>query len=407
MKNKLLKITAGVLGVIMIATSAFAGAVNSGYEGLKDSAKKTAIFLTGSALSFTVSSQFGVELDGVSVSKNDIVQKVDVSRNARELVESLYKNGEQVREYYSYDDGSMFVRTGLDKKYYVRNYENGSDKFRAPVVSNPFDEQVVQDLEKVVDALGSQYGYLIQKEKSGDSRRFVVGLENGNIPVFVNAVMSFVLKQGRSYADVSVSKDVFVESIDGVYETDEGGILKSARGRVVFSFKDSYDTPHNLEVSLDVSVSGIDTTEIASPDLDGKDVEVVSDYEDDESRVFDSHYVGVYKSDMVERDETGFSKIGEVVLEIVSISDDGTITGNISAPFVLGGSSDFSVVSESGDYAEIAYINSDGNERVAILSVPYLNAGYIEMCFDFSKVQESLTRKDSSETYRYVLNRVF
>lgn len=402
MKNKVLKITAGALGVVMIATAAFAGAASSGYEGVKASAKKTAAFLTQDARSFTVNSCLAIDIDGSNIHKNDSTQKVDVSRGAYEQTETRYEDGNAVMEYYRYGDSEMSVRKSTDGKYHVVNYGEGHNALKY-ILENPFEKQVVQDLEKVADVLGSQYDYLLQREKNDASELFFVELKNGNTPVLVNAVMSFVAKQVGVGFGADMRKDVFVESIDGVYEVDADGLFKNAEGKISFSYKDRDDVSHKIDFNLKISLYGVNSTEVAKIDLSGKEIESVSESAPGggDMYTFTPHYVGDYKGDIVERSEDGFKKTGEVHLRIDSIGENGAVSGNVSAPFILNESLDFFVDFESDESSNIVYVDNNGVEKFATIDVGYSNSGSVEVIFGFSEA-DSVNR-----TERYILNRVF
>lgn len=417
MNGKLLKICAGTLGAAMFATAAFADAtIGSGYNGVKSSVKKTAEFITSEAESFTMKGYVSVAVDGTELYKSDSTFKVNLSDNSIERTGNYYQKNGEIGSTYSYDNGVKRVHSNSqDVTYYVTNYDTKRD-LKDMYLDNPFEEEMAQDFEKIVDTVARPYEFFIQTVEADGIIRFTANAQSDQIPSFVNAVSSFILKYNglngiKASYGIDMTNDLYVKSMKALYEADDTGIFNKSENSIEFQGKDTDGTVHSLTLSFGAILSDVNNTKIAQPDLEGKEVKV---YEErySSNRKFDSSYQGLYKTNIVGKNESGFYKSGEIILNIDSVKEDGNIEGSISAPFISGGTANFisTYVQErsSGD-VQFTYLNESGEERVSIVRVPYdrMDLGSVSMEFNLIVGDEGLIYPDTDEVSCYDLDRSF
>ncbi len=373
--KKAMSLSAMLLGAVVFTTAAAADvAMGSGYGGLKNAAKTTMVKLCSEVDSFTGNAGFSVQIDGQTYMSEEVVAKAD---NQMKALETLQTSVDPIGEngtFYSYTDSERRIyKSDGDDQYYVSNRgafeteDDGADT----LIENPFEEEEVQDLEKVLDAFVGTMKDTVQVENNEDGRLYIVSMSDAEVPALVNAVMSFAVKYGmldsarREETKFPLIKnDLYVRTASGKAFENNEGLLESVMAAVSLAGQDENGGEHEIVIELSMDISDIGTTTVVPPVLTAE-----NSVESNEGRfIFDEAYVGTYKNDIVRREGDSFVKIGERVFEITECGD-GTFSGRYHEDYRPGYEPEtaraFDVIGVSdGDWhgdAQLTYM--DGGEE--------------------------------------------
>jgi hypothetical protein len=315
------------LGTVMFTTTAIAQVLSkSGYDQLKDSIKYTAESCTTRLSSYTMDTSYIIKNNGTVISSRDSVDKVDLSNQTKENVTTTVEGGTK-RGNYFYSDVNGYITKGSDQDiYYTNEYEK---PLEVTVRSNPFKEKGATDIEKIADALvGSLKDAVVVAENSDGSKTLSGSLSESQIPALINAVVSFQSKRefGNQYNTQSVmpkiAKDIFVKEIKGNMVTTKEGLIQSVLGSGVLVGTDENGKEHNLSFELLVKITNVNLTKVNKPNLSGKKVE--KNIQRDYSKLSNpGKYIGKYKTDMIIEKDGKFEKIGESILDITAVDNNG------------------------------------------------------------------------------------
>ena len=321
--KKATALCAVVAGAAIFTTSALADVViGSGYYSLKDAVKETARVLTSEMDNFTFDMSMNLKADGVEVVNANGTAKVDMANKKTEqtgIVNSL-KDGTE--ETYTYEDAAKSIYKRNENSYTV--YEKVPDEQNGTVlVGNPFEEEIAQDAEKVVDALVGNLKDLVQVEENDGKKMYIGNISDAQIPTVANAMLSFMVKYSmineqtsEEYGMPVLESDIYVKEVSGKAVQNEAGFLENAVVSGALVGKDENGAEHTITGECVFSLRDLHQTVITEPSLEGEEVEYVSNTN---NRELGQKYVGIYKINILEEQNDQFIKIGERIFEITSV----------------------------------------------------------------------------------------
>ncbi|OJF18065.1 MAG: hypothetical protein A6D91_02615 [Bacillaceae bacterium G1] len=327
--KKAMTALAFAVGTCMFVSTAFADmALGTGYDRLKETVKYTAAQMEDGLDNYTVEWLAELKVDDETVMQVSTVKKYDTRKKAAEDLTVTKQFFGQTETSWSYFDSEAYIYKHGDDQYTVVE-RDARDSDEAYVFRSPFRDEAAEDLEKIVDALVGNLKEYVQVDENANGERVYSGtLTQLQVPALINAVSSFYMKQiineqSRYHHDVplpDIKKDIFVQKVTGTAVEDANGLLKSMRGEITFSGKDSRDVTHEVALHVMFKLKDVGTTAVVKPDLKGKKVEVST------ANGLSDKYVGTYKANIVIEKDGEFVNIGERTLEIDSVQD-GIIRG--------------------------------------------------------------------------------
>ncbi|MDR3270052.1 MAG: hypothetical protein LBT32_00860 [Peptococcaceae bacterium] len=315
-----------VLAVLLVATTVLADiADKNGYEQLKDGVKATAQQCAeGGFASYTLLSTVELKDNGTVMVSDVTKEKLDWINNATETT-NVSISPDNHYSHYRYEDPQTVISSEdrSDSIYYVNEYPQGHTIAR---VTNPFDQDEMSDVERIIDALASGLqDYVVVDANPDGSVNLAGSLGETQIPALFNALASFVVKQKfRGVAYPALSKDVFIQSVNGTAKINENGILERIQGQAVLSGTDEQGAVHEITVDVLIELSDINATTVQKPDLSGKTVETQIRAESGEFvntlALETGKFVGTYKNDILMDKDGKLFKVGERHLVIDSLT---------------------------------------------------------------------------------------
>lgn len=327
------------VGALMFATTALADIANkSGYDQLKDSLKLTAADCSEKFNSYTLDTSFAIKDNGqVLISGND-VNKFARSKEATEDTSDQESVTGGKSSYYTYADKTMLItrNNSGDGTYYVTEFPKGRN---FNVFQDPFKAKEAGDIEKIVDAIiGSLKDNVKVAENSDGTKEISGSLTEVQIPPIVNALASFELKREFNGRDQfpHFTQDVVVKEVKGSALINKEGVLENILGTVVLSGQDEQGQAHDVTLEILGKVSGVNSTTVAAPDLNGKKVvKQTGDASEQQILSDPQKFVGEFKNDIIIDKDGKFVKIGERILNITHI-DQQIISGNYHEVYEQG-----------------------------------------------------------------------
>ncbi len=330
-----------LVGSVVFATAALADvAIGSGYNSLKNAAKETMARLAKDTDNFQVEAKLSLKLDGREFVRDNVSAKMDIANKTQEsYAESLSDDGEAICTY-SYSDTEIEAYKGeADGKYSV--FER-SDVDKGPMFENPFEEEVAQDAEKVLDAFVGSLSDIIQMEELDGKTMYVGNLTETQVPMLVNALTSFAVKYSfmndyavRSMKLPKIENDFCVRSASGKAIQDENGMLTDAIGNITLAGTDKNGDEHEITAEISLALFEIGTTVVVRPELTEENSEWIEAKDTSSDGVLSEQQVGVYKNDIVETDGNALRKVGERFLEITE-AGNGVCSGNYHETYIDG-----------------------------------------------------------------------
>ncbi|WP_163192368.1 hypothetical protein [Clostridium thermarum] len=344
-KKKTAMLLSFALGSTLFATTAFAEVTTkSGYDQLKDAIKYTSRSLSETLSSYTADVSYELKDNGVTLSSENAVLKVDLEKQAKEnTVLSVDFDGIK-RTSYSYVDKKTSIYYDENEDTY--NVLNLIDYENTVVSPDPFKESTTADIERIIDALvGNLKDYVVVNDNTDGSKEISGSLKESQIPALVNAVTSFAFKHSYQLRYTtnydssnktlpSLIKDIFVKEASGQMQVSKDGLISSAFATATLSGKDDKNVDHDITLEVLVKISEINSTLVTKPDLTGKKV-VESTSQSKENNINTKLYVGKFKNDIVIEKDNQFVKVGERILTIEKVEGN-TIIGNYDEEFMAG-----------------------------------------------------------------------
>ena len=392
LKKKSIALCAVVVGAAVFTTSAFADAlIGSGYSGLKDSVKSTASQLISEVDSYTAEVDMSLKVDGTEYANAHAFAQVDNKNKAKVSVSNQMEGGEE-SSYYSYNDPSQSINKGSDGIYYVYENNNVDESSSAP--ENPFEDEQVQDMERILDALVGNLKDVVQVEEKDGQKMFIANLTDTQVPPLVNAVSAFVVKYGiltdyqaEQWGIPALKSDIFVKDASGKAIQNAGGLLED----VVFSGsvtgKDENGAEHLVSLDVTMHLTDVNNTTVTAPDLSGQQVERIAASEREARYGISEKYVGTYRAPIVENTADAITKMGESTLVITSADGD-TVTGTYTETFLPGFENQeaveisFTGTNKEGRYETVITYTQNGEEKQGIISPYGMNESGIRVTLD-------------------------
>ncbi len=323
--KKATALCAVIAGAAIFTTSALADVViGSGYNSLKDAVKQTSRTLTKDTDNFTLDVSATLNADGNELYNINGTVKTDVVGKKSESTGTVVTTKNRIVESsYTYKDSNKNIYLTDDDKYTV--YENRAGSEDSVVPEDIFEEEIVQDAEKVVDAFVGNLKDLVQVEEKDGKKMYIGNISDAQIPTVANAALSFVLKYSvfdDRYSEEmelpALVSDIYVKEVSGKAVENEDGILESAVITGTLVGKDKNGVEHTISGECALTLRDLHQTVVTEPNLDGKDVEYIA-ASDNSMGELGQRYVGLYKIDIIDTQEEQFVKIGERDFEITSI----------------------------------------------------------------------------------------
>jgi hypothetical protein len=335
MKKTTMALTSFGLGVVILATSAFAEvASKSGYEKAKDTIKSSVGYLVENSSSSTITIEYVIRDSGKVIQKYNSTEKSDKKNNVWESSSYSEDDVNGKTNNYNYRDRDGSISGNGDKYEKIRfadkiDYEKGYKK-------SPFKEDNFEDYEKIFEALiGNLKNAVIEENSSTKTKEYSFNLNESQFPPVINAMSSLAFKkfiftnkynqeQNKMVLPV-ISKDIFIKNAEGKMTVEKDGYVQKGTAKVNLTGKDEKDKVHDVSIEMLIQLTDIDKTSIKKPDLTGKKVvERVEQMTKDSS--ISKKYIGKWKSDIITSTDDKLIKKGERVFEILSV-DSENLTG--------------------------------------------------------------------------------
>lgn len=326
-KKNLMILLSFCLGAAMFMTTAFADVVSkTGYDQLKDTMKYTLSNLEKGYDSFTVETAFSLKDNDKFLTSTTETMKFDMANKKKDSVNTTEFASGKKQNRYSYWDSRCYISYNpYDDIYYLNEYEKeviDNVKF-----DNPLQEDRIQDIEKIFDAVvGNLKDHVIVEENTDGSKEFSGTVSDYQIPAVVNAFASYFFKQtvgGRTARTDDVpmpylKEDVFIKKVSGRALVNKDGITENLFATFVLSGKDEDGTVHDLTLEAVFKFYNLNSTTVTKPDLAGKEVKKSTINNQPENFVTNK-FLGKWKNDIIIEENDSFVKIGESIVEITSI----------------------------------------------------------------------------------------
>jgi hypothetical protein len=343
------------------------------------------------------------------------VNKVDNTKSASEEVKTeVFQNGS--RRYYNYFDNEIRVwKNNQDDKYYLTNLNKTDIRNTKAKFPNPFDFENAEDIEKIVDAVvGSLKDNVLIEELNDKSKVYSGSLSESQVPTVINAISSFGIKQliqnnrrDPDYSMPNIQNDIYIKNISGKATENKEGLVESIEAKTVFSGVDKEGRVHDISILIYFSLLDVNTTAIEKPNLENEKVEKVNN----NSRQFDRKHIGIYKNNIVIEENDKLVKIGERVLEIVSI-DEKNLIGKYYEVYKTDndyntriGNFDF-MLDTSSDQGVFQYTLQSGEKQSGMLHLSDLGEAYLNLNVEV-RDDKSIVSHENIKYFKSQFVRVF
>ncbi|NQX66553.1 hypothetical protein HQN90_10490 [Paenibacillus alba] len=296
MNKKLAMMGLGVaVGSMMLVTSVYAGVGDApGYEAFKSAFKETAKV-------DNVTRQVNVSLQDNGAQLLNVKSTIKSSgKNQAGSAEVTVQSGEEQQTLQFYNqDGKQIVKTGDSDVYKVLEGDDMQGKFKDHErTSHTPDPQVISEVENVVDALvGNLKNYVTMDAKAGNAKDIHFKLSGSQISPVVNTIGSLVIKHGTvennerplpAKADTlgvdfttlknslpQLTSDIKMDEVEVNASVDADNHITNQTAQIHISGKDAKGTAHDVVLSVDMTLSSLNTTTPDTVDLKGKQLETV------------------------------------------------------------------------------------------------------------------------------------
>lgn len=296
MNKKLAMIGLGVaVGSMMLVTSVYAGVGSApGYETFKSAVKQTAKV-------DNVTRQVNVSLQDNGASLLNVkstIKSGGVDHAGSAVVTVKSGTDEQTIHFYN-QDGKQIVKTEDSDVYKVLEGEGMPGKFKGHERANHTpDPEVIHEVENVVDALvGNLKNYVTMDEAPGNVKDIHFKLSGSQISPVVNTIGSLVIKHGTVEnsqhpvpakadtlgVDITTLKnslpqlvsDIKMDEVEVNASVDADNHITNQTAKVHIFGKDAQGAAHDVVLSVDMTLSSLNSTTPDTIDLNGKQVENV------------------------------------------------------------------------------------------------------------------------------------
>lgn len=296
MNKKLAMMGLGVaVGSMMLVTSVYAGVGDApGYETFKSAVKQTATV-------HNVTRQVNVTLQDNGAQLLNVKSTIKSSgENHAGSAEVTVNNGTDEQSIHFYNqEGKQIIKTGDSDVYKVLEGKGMGGKFKDyEGAGHTPDPQVVSELENVVDALvGNLKNDVTMDEAPGNVKEIHFKLSGSQISPVVNTIGSLAIKHGAmensqrplpSKADTlgidvttlknslpQLTSDIKMDEVEINASVDSDNHITNQTAQIHISGKDAQGTAHNVVLSVDMTLSSLNSTTPDTVDLTGKQLETV------------------------------------------------------------------------------------------------------------------------------------
>ncbi|MDR6883661.1 hypothetical protein [Bacillus sp. 3255] len=294
MNKKLAMMGLGVaVGSMMLVTSVYAGVGDApGYETFKSAVKQTAAVHNVTRQVNVTLQDNGAELLNV---KSTIKSSGD-NQAGSAAVTVKSGNDEQTIHFYN-QDGKHIIKTDDSETYKLLEGEGMDRKFKDREAHTP-DPQIVSEVENVVDALvGNLKNYVTMDEAAGNVKEIHFKLSGSQISPVVNTIGSLAIKHatienGRHPVpakadtlgvDITTLKnslpqlisDIKMDEVEVNASVDADNHITNQTAQIHISGKDAQGAAHDVVLSVDMTLSSLNSTTPDTVDLTGKQLETV------------------------------------------------------------------------------------------------------------------------------------
>lgn len=403
-----------IFGAMILVTSGFAdAALGSGYQNLKKSLKTTTAKLVDDVDNFSVGITATLKVDGKIYSEETTNTKFDIKNQAEETRTIQLQKGNHV-EYYSYSDKKQYINKNFeDGSYNVEERQKSRENTR--IIQNPFEEEEVKDVERIVDAFIGSLENVIQVEQSGKKKMYLGDIGDSEIPPLINAISSFAFKYSilddytiKTLNIPSPKSNVTLKEASGKAVENKDGIIESGIFSVSMSAKDDKGAEHVYTLELSMDIKGINSTVVVAPNLDGKKVTYSK-----EGCPFDEKYIGKYSNNIVEVKNNSFVKVGERIVEITSVKE-GNVKGKYYEVYNKGYEPDAvrsfefsSNHNESEFYTILNYTDNNGKKKKGTMDSTNLQNLYVAFDIIIDEENGGYSHTNDEENFNNEFVRVF
>ncbi len=274
------------LGAVLLVTTAFTGLANaSGYESYKTAVKNSI-----KAANYT--GNFEVNIKDNDNQLVDVTTLVKTNKDSGEMSRkttidagSQQKTIEMFRQ-----DGKSVMKNSDSDTYFVSG--EGNKMIR----KGPGKNEAVRDVEAakageaVLDALvGNLKDYVNMQSTADGKSEISMQLSSGQIPAFANALASLAVKRALNgkemqhrgqmlfgaNLDINAPKlvsDININSVDFNALVNKDNFIENQTADVVITGKDAEGKEHSVAISVNMSVTDINSTTPDKVNLTGKQV---------------------------------------------------------------------------------------------------------------------------------------
>lgn len=276
-KIKTIMITA-LTGCMLLSVTVIASASGaSGYETYKSAAKNIAVTSNATfSTSFEVKDNGNTDISGTSVKK---LEGTNVSSSAKIKIGDVTKETETSRI-----DGKSIIKDG--ENYYSSD-SNGKEKNVRMEKKFDTSSSKAKLGEMILDTLVGD----VKNQFVVDGDTISVNLEGAQIPELAKLAISAAAEEANNKKDSNKNesgkdglkdalnnipnlKNVDIKSLSMTAKVD-GSSLTDNSFKIVITGDDENGVSHEIEVSTDTTISGVNSTKADSIDITGKQVQAM------------------------------------------------------------------------------------------------------------------------------------
>jgi hypothetical protein len=224
------------------------------------------------------------------------------------------------------DKNQYIVKSSEEDNYMVTTYTEQKNEPLFNKENNPFHEERVKDIERILDALAGNLREQVIVTENPDSGKTLSGkLSEGQIPALINALASFMIKQEFSSGRgglVNLANDIYIQEVQGTAKVNADGSLENILGAATVSGLDEAGRAQEISLEVFFQLSDVNSTRVTKPDLTGE--KVINREERDFNKLYQptaEKFVGKFKNDILMEKDGRFVKIGERRLEITLLDE--------------------------------------------------------------------------------------
>lgn len=276
------------VGVVMLVTTAFASmSGNTGYDTYK-----TALENMAGVKSLTGNIQMSVTDNGKEMLKIDSKIKADNSAEEKVSSSTVIKTETQAKGFDLFvENGNAVLKANDSDVYNVMkgDFKSNQDSSMKDV-KNP---ESMKAGEMVIDAfVGDLKNYFTTTDMANGEKQVIVQLSDNQIPTLVNALASLAVKNSDTKEmninknilpfglDLNVklpklTEDIRIDNISLIADISKESQIKNQVIDFTLSGKDAEAVKHTLKLSINLSLSDLNTTLADTVDLTGKNINTI------------------------------------------------------------------------------------------------------------------------------------